>query len=230
MSPAAALGLAAGLTQAVAYLIYFMQVLRDECRPNGMTWMMWSYGTFVFFAIELHLGAPVPVLLLPAVCMLCSIGVAVYAFARRVHLRPERQDWSVLGFDAALMAGYAGFVLAAPVGGPVEDAGLAFVALAGISAVTSSWPALRTTFRDPGNERPLAWFVWSAAYGLLALAAMAEGLAWPFLVYPLLSQVTSMLIGVFALDGGKSMALRASAADADPARCGAASDGLNRAV
>ncbi len=77
--------------------------------------------------------------------------------------------------------------------------------------MTSSWPALRATFRDPGNERPLAWFVWSAAYGLLALAAMAEGLAWPFLVYPVLSQVTELLIGVFALDGGESSPRREAA-------------------
>lgn len=216
MSAAAALGLAAGLTQAAAYLIYFAQVVREECLPNGMTWLMWSYGTFVFFTIELHLGVPISVLLLPAICMLCSIGVAGYAFARGVHLRPERHDWGVLAFDAALLLGYAGFVLAAPAGGgAVEAAGLVFAALPGVSAVSSSWPALRATFRDPVAERPLAWFVWSAAYGLLALAAMAEGLAWPFLVYPILSQAIAMLIGLLALDG-ESPPVRATAAAGDP--------------
>ncbi len=211
MSAAAALGLAAGVTQAAAYLMYLTQVVRADCRPNGMTWVMWSYGAFVFFAIELHLGAPVSVLVLPGICMLCSIGAASCAFARSAWLRPGRQDWTALAFDATLMFGYAGFVAASTAGRPLEGVGLAFVALAGVSALTSSWPALRSTFAHPGNERPLAWFVWSAAYGLLTLAAMAEGLPWPFLVYPILSQVVSMLIGVFALDGGESSPRREAA-------------------
>jgi hypothetical protein len=218
MSAAVALGLAAGLTQAAAYAVYMSQVLRGDCRPNGMTWLMWSYGAFVFFAIELHLGAPWPVLALPAICMTCAFAVSIYAFATGAYLRPHRHDWVTLGFDAAIMLGYAvwaAFFLAA---GRVEGAGLAFVALAGVSALTSSWPALRTTYLEPGNERPLAWFVWSTAYGLLALSVMAEGLAWPFLVYPVACQGITFLIGLFALDGFEAAkaADAGAAADAQP--------------
>jgi len=183
-----------------------------------MTWVMWSYGAFVFFAIELHLGAPVSVLVLPGVCMLCSIVVASYAFARSAWLRPGLQDWTALAFDATLMVGYAGLVAASTAGRPLEGVGLVFVALAGVSALTSSWPALRTTFARPGNERPLAWFVWSTAYGLLTLAAMAEGLAWPFLVYPVLSQVVSLFMGLFAIESGDSAARRVPAAGAESDR------------
>ena len=43
--------------------------------------------------------------------------------------------------------------------------------------------------------------MWSTAYGLLALSAMAEGLPWPFLVYPIAFQAVAFLIGLFALDG-----------------------------
>lgn len=205
MSAAASLGLAAGLLQAAAYVIYVRQVVSVDGRPNGMTWLMWSYGSLVFFAIELHLGAPTAVLVLPAVCTLCSIGVSVYAFARGSYIPPERQDWVALAIDLAVTLGYVAFVgLAMPRDGAVDPIGLAFVAIAGATSLTSSWPILRTTYMDPANERPLAWFVWSAAFGLLSLAAMAEGLAWPFLVYPVLSQVISMLIGILALEAPES--------------------------
>ncbi len=215
MSPAVALGLAAGIAQAAAYVIYAVQVVRAEARPNGMTWVMWSYGAFVFFAIELHIGAPLSVLVLPGVCMTASFCIATYAFACGGYLRPRRQDWAALAVDGALMLGYAMAVATATAAArPLEGAGLGFVALAGVSALTSSWPALRTTFAEPANERPLAWFVWSAAYGFLTLAAMAEGLSWQFLVYPILSQVVNMLIGVFALEGGDS-SLRSDAVAAE---------------
>ena len=52
---------------------------------------------------------------------------------------------------------------------------------------------------DPTRERPLAWFVWSAGSGLMALAVMVEGLGWPFLVHPLLAQAIRLMIGVLAL-------------------------------
>lgn len=205
MTAAIAIGLAAGITQFVAYIIYSVQVVRADRRPNRMTWLMWVYGTFVFVAIELHLGAPLSVLVLPAICMLYSIGVAVCAFLQGSFLRPERQDVAALALDAVLMLGYAGAILMASAAGrPPEGIGLIFVGLAGVSALTSSWPVLRTTFAAPGNERPLPWFVWSAACGLLVLAAMAVGLAWPFLVYPILSQVVAMMIGLFALEVGES--------------------------
>lgn len=204
MSASAVLGLAAAILQATAYIVYAAQVVRADGRPNGMTWLMWSYGTFVFFAIELHLGAPLSVLALPAVCMLCSIAVATYAFLRNTYLRPGRQDWVALGFDGALMIGYAGAVAMLGTGRTLEGAGLFFVAIAGVSALTSSWPVLRTTLADPWNERPLAWFIWSTAYGLLVLAAMAERMPWQFLAYPVLSQVINMLIGVFAMRGDDS--------------------------
>ena len=82
------------------------------------------------------------------------------------------------------------------------------------SALTSSWPVLRTTYADPGNERPLAWFIWSAAYGLLVLAAMAEHMPWQFLAYPVLSQVICMLIGCFAMKRYNSRYARDAALDA----------------
>ncbi len=161
MTAAETLGFAAGLLQAVAYMIYLLQVVRAECRPNGMTWLMWSYGTLVLLIIEWDVGAPISILILPAVCAFCSLFVAGCAFARSAYIAPDRQDWAVLGLDVMILAGYVGFAngLAGQAGGDT-DRTLVFVFLAGATTLTSSWPILRTTFLEPAYERPAAWFVW----------------------------------------------------------------------
>jgi hypothetical protein len=190
--------------QALAYLVYFRQVLVGACLPNGMSWLLWTCGTLVLLAIEADSGAPISVLLLPAVCAFCSFVLAVRCLVLGSYIAPDPQDWAVLALDAAILLGYA-----AAAYGPSSAAaslGLIFVMLPGLSSTVASWPILRTTFREPGNERPTAWFVWSAAYGLSAVTVMAEGLHWAFLAYPLLNQAVHILMGFLAMNGGDSPA------------------------
>ena len=140
VSVAALIGAAAGLVQAASYLIYVAQTLRRDCRPNGMSWVMWSYGGLVVVAMQVHLGAPWTVVAVPAVGLACSVAIAVVAFSRCDRLRPDRQDWTALGIDAMLTAGYVAAVAA----GALSRAFGAVVALVGLCALTSAWPALRS--------------------------------------------------------------------------------------
>jgi hypothetical protein len=166
-----------------------------------MTWAMWAYGTSVFFVIQVHLGAPPSVLILPAVCMACSVGVAIHVFARGRPVRPDRADWAALAVDSGLIGAYAvGVALGVVVAGEMTGPALVFVAAAGLSALTSATPILRSTYVAPWTERPLAWFVWSTAYGLLCVAALLEGLPWAFLVYPAISQIVCLFVGLFAAE------------------------------
>lgn len=194
MTTSAVIGLAAGVLQALAYLIYLCQVIREDCRPNGMTWLMWSYGTAALLFIEYDMGAPFPVLVLPLVCGVCSIGVAVYAFGRSAYLPPERQDWVMLSLDLGITVGYVTIAMRES----AVETGLVFVFLTGATTLTSSWPIMRTTYAAPHHERPLAWFVWAAAYAMLALALMVEDMRWPYFVYPLIALVVHLAIGFFA--------------------------------
>jgi cbb3-type cytochrome oxidase subunit 3 len=208
MTLAAALGFGAGVLQALAYAVYLRHMIASGVRPNAISWVMWTFGTLVFLAIEVRLGVPASALILPSVCLTCSIGVIAWALRRGGYLAPERGDWAVCAVNGLLMLGYVWLALGpgakgdAP--GGADALGLALVSFAAVAALTASWPMLRTTYRDPGNERPLAWFVWSTAYGCLALAVMAEGLSWHYLAYPALCQVVHLLIGIFALEAGDS--------------------------
>ena len=137
---AATLGLAAGVLQAAAYMIYVVQVVRAECRPNGMTWLMWSYGTLVLLIIEWDVGAPISILILPAVCSVCSLFVAGYAFARGAYIAPDRQDWAVLGLDVLILAGYVvfahGVAASAATAASDVDKSMVFVFLTGATTLT----------------------------------------------------------------------------------------------
>lgn len=207
---AVALGLAAGALQVVAYTIYTLQVVRAECRPNGMTWLMWSYGTLVLLIIEWDVGAPVSILILPAVCAACSLFVAGYAFARSAYIAPDRQDWAVLGLDVMILAGYVAFAYGLVASADRDvDQSMVFVFLTGATTLTSSWPILRTTFLEPGHERPAAWFVWCAAYTAMGAAMILEGLSWQYGVYPVLSVAIHLAIGIFALNRDKTRRLDA---------------------
>jgi hypothetical protein len=207
MTLAAALGFGAGALQALAYGVYLRHMASSGVRPNAMSWVMWTYGTLTFLAIEIHLGVPASALILPTVCLICSVGVIAWSLRRGGYLLPERTDWVVCAVNGLLMLGYVWLALGPGAGGDAgEGLGLALVSFAGVAALTASWPMLRTTYRDPGNERPLAWFVWSTAYGCLALAVMAEGLSWPYLAYPVLCQIVHLLIGLFAVEGADSPA------------------------
>jgi hypothetical protein len=204
MSAALAIGIGAGLLQVLAYLLYFRQVLRADIAPNGMSWSMWSYGTLVFFVIEADLGAPVSLLILPGVCALCSLGVATHAFLRAAYLPPARGDWAILWIDMGIIGGYVALLYG--VHGGVEPSpdyrvGLVFILMAAISTVTSSLPILRSTRAEPRHERPLAWFVWAAAYAAMMATALIEGLSWHHQLYPFLSLVVHLAIGFFALSG-----------------------------
>ena len=80
------------------------------------------------------------------------------------------------------------------------DHSMVFVVLTGATTLTSSWPILRTTFLEPGHERPAAWFVWCAAYAAMGGAMILEGVGWQYGVYPVLSFAIHLAIGVFALN------------------------------
>lgn len=203
MHVAVTIGLAAGAVQLLAYAIYVRQSLAVAVRPNGTSWLMWTYGTLVFVGVEWNLGVAASLLVMPLACAGCSFFVAAYGIATGATLPPNRGDLGVLALDLGVMIGYALHAFAGLGGAAL---GPMFVAAAGVNALMSAWPTLRSTYAQPGNERPLAWFVWSIAYGLLALAAMIEGLAWPYLVYPLVNQLAALTIGLLALEGGDSSA------------------------
>ena len=201
MTLATTLGTASGLVQLVAFFLYIRTLRRGQTRPNGMSWLMWAYGSMVPFYIEGDTGAPLPVLLAPILCALLSMYVAARAFLHGPSVPAAPHDWLVLALDLAILGGYLAFASAILPGEGLETA---FLLLPAASSVLSFWPILRSTCLDPAGERPLAWFVWSVSYGLMAFAVMAAELPWPYLAYPVITQAMNLLVGLLAMGGAET--------------------------
>lgn len=198
MTLATAFGTAAGLVQLAGFALYLRALRGGRTRPNGMSWLMWAYGSLVPFYIAGDTGAPNPVLLVPVLCALLSMYVAFRAFVRGPAVPAARHDWLVLALDVAILGGYL-----AHASGRLPGDGLdtLFLLLPAASSVLSFWPVLRSTGLDPTHERPLAWFVWSGSYGLMAFAVMAGDLPWPYLAYPVITQAMNLIVGLLAMGG-----------------------------
>ena len=122
-----------------------------------MSWLMWTYGTAVLLFLQADTGAPISVMLAPAFCVACSVCVTARALAAAGRLRPVPQDWLLLGVDLAILVAYLVAVRGPEPAG--REAALAFLLLPAVSSAITAWPTLRSTFRDPRNERPASWFI-----------------------------------------------------------------------
>ncbi len=198
-----ALGIAAGLVQVAAFLVYTAALRRGGTRPNGVSWLMWTSGSLVPFYIAGDSGAPLSALLAPALCALLSMHVAFCAFFRGPSVPAARHDWGILALDLAILAGYLAWSSGHS---PAAGLGTVFLLLPTAGSALSFWPTLRSTRLDPANERPLAWCLWSLSYGLMALAVIAAGMPWPFLVYPVLTLAMNLAVGVLAMAGSGAAA------------------------
>lgn len=203
MITALTIGLIAGTLQAAAYLLYARFVIRCETRPNGMSWLMWAYGTFVFFFVEFDTNAPFSLLFLPAVCTLSAVLIALYSFYKSSYIPPERQDYIALVVDVTLMTTYLALLAAFGLGYLPEllrtDVGMIFLVLTSFSTLVTFYPIMRTTFESPRDENPLPWFMWTIAYSLLLYTVFLENIGWQYAIYPILNILLHGLIGVFAL-------------------------------
>jgi hypothetical protein len=164
-----------GCAQAGAYAYYVALALRGTTWPNPMSWLMFAYGTTLVVVIETQAGANWHELLLPTVCAVCSIGIAVLAWHKGdAAARATATDWWTLRADVALTVGYAA-VWAFSVYGALSVHQLAIanaLFLIGVNATTftSFLPLFMSALRDPSTEHPGPWILWSFAYLLLLIA------------------------------------------------------------
>lgn len=201
------LALAASATLAIGFAIYAGQTARGLSRPNGASWTMWAYGAAAPLFAGVEADAPRAILAPLAVVFCGALWIAATSLARHRH----SGDGVILLTNAGIVL-WSLLALAAPTAGRgfEQDAGLVFVILSGLAAVTAAWPTLSGVVLDPAREKPLAWFVWSAGHGLMALAVMGEGLGWHYLVLPLLAQAVHLMIGVLALAPSESFPVERS--------------------
>lgn len=184
---------AAGL-MAAGFLLY--NVRRDR-GADGSGWTGWCCGQLVLLLLLVRVEAPQPALVAPGLGVICALPMAARGLAR---------DWRGLTLPGAIFLWF--LLLLGPVGelDVTAEIRLVFALLSGLVVAAAGWPLLAGVCADPARGRPLAWFLWSTAYGLAALALMAAQVDWPLLVFPLLAQGFHLVAGMVTVGSGESAA------------------------
>jgi SET domain len=192
------LGVVAGAFQLVGYLVYIRYFLDNRIRPNATSWIMFAYGTSLMLFLEWRSEATWELLLLPAVCAFMSLFVAGLCIKKGFNGPTDAFEKGAFGADVGLTAGYLGLIGTAA-SGPFFNMG--FLVAGNLTTVTAFLPILRSTAKNPENEKAAPWVFWSIAYAFLVLSTLvATGTSSPaLLLYPCVSLLLHGTIAVFAL-------------------------------
>ncbi len=194
-------GVLAAVLQIVGYLVYIRYFLKHSIKPNAASFFMFAYGTSLLAFMEWQNGATWSVLLLPTVCAVMSIIVAIMCIPRGATEKIDRVEAVAFSVDLWLTIIYAALVMGFGSGSQYSSW---FLLATNLTAVTCFVPVIRSTWIAPDRELPAPWLVWTFAYGALAIATFqTSGTAHPMLlVYPILNMVLHGILGIFALRRG----------------------------
>jgi len=201
------LGIAAGLLQALGYVFYIQKSLRKEVDPNPATWLMFAYGVALLTILEWDRDASFTLLVLPIVCGVMSIFLAILCWRRGTLRWPTKWEdkWELGAFkgDIGLTTLYASawFLYAFAFLNEEERSFWALLFLIGSNATTFTAfiPILRSTYVHPSRERMLPWLVWTSAYCLLGGATILEEGVWTeLLIYPVSNAFLHGAVAVLA--------------------------------
>lgn len=178
--------LIAAVLQVIGYLLYIRGFLRKSIRPNAASYLMFAYGTSLVAFLAWESGATWQELVLPVVCAMMSIIVAMLCFRKGATDSIDRFEAIIFSADVVLTVAYVTLVLT-----QIHTIGHAvlFLVLGNITTFTSFLPIVRSTWRSPQREQPLPWLVWTTAYATLTVSTLiSNGLTNPVLLfYPLIN-------------------------------------------
>lgn len=194
----------AGLLQALGYYIYVQKSLRKEVEPNPTTWFMFAYGTVILTVLEFDLNADWTLLLLPVVCAVSAMFVALLCLKRGTLRWPLHwMDRSAFLIDLFLTLAYVGVWYAASQDMVSEGERtllvIVFLVLTNLSTIVEFTPLMKGTLEDPRSEHPLPWFVWTGAYATLGYVTFYEsGWTSEFMLYPAINTVLHGFVCILA--------------------------------
>lgn len=208
-------GLAAGMFQLAGYIAYYILVIRKEGKEaEPLTWFMFAYGTALLTVMELDSMWKeaasdtswvnvLSVLLLPIICALGGISVAVGIWRKNLRLTKQLwpKEWKVewgetdgkaFAADIALTLCYLCLWIFTLVGTTEGNTHLwwviAFLVASNLTTFPNFVPILRQTWSQPEKEDARPWAIWAIAYALLLVPAWvyaSKDMVWPVSYSPL---------------------------------------------
>jgi len=180
-----ALGLLAGLVQFIGYALYWQLSIKNEIDPNPLTWLMFAYGTALLTVLEWDNSAVWYELVLPTVCSICAIGIALLIWVRSKEWWPavwtisKNTDGAAFKWDMIITVAYVIVaylsMLAFFESSTREILVLMFLVIANLTTFTSFVPILRETYKFPEHEDWRPWALWTISYSLLFVTSFVVG-------------------------------------------------------
>ena len=191
---ALAFGFLAAILQALGYLAYSFKVLREDIVPNPASWIMFAYGTTLLVVVEWDRGASFPLLILPIVCALLSVGIAWYCLhkVRRAWWPEHPLERFSFGLDVFLTLAYVAtwaLITQGFIGESDKDSAEILILICwNVGIFTAFFPLLRQVYNHPSTEHAAPWIFWTVAYAILSVITITEeGGANELLLYPLIN-------------------------------------------
>ncbi len=169
------LAIASGLVLMIAYVVYNWGMFAGRTNPNVATWSVWAaivvLGTSSYTVASGDVWMAVIALANSIFCIATFVVVAVRGRFKGV----DRADLTALGLGILAAVSWAVFRSAASANLIVQAA-----------IIIGFVPTWRGLWRGLVVERPLPWWLWSAAYVLaLVVVIMRWNGEWVPLVYPI---------------------------------------------
>ncbi|MBX9723697.1 MAG: hypothetical protein K2X81_19990 [Candidatus Obscuribacterales bacterium] len=183
--------------------IFFSETMKYK--PNSISWLMFAYGTTITAVLEKEVGAPLPLLMLPAICAIFSVWVAYRCLTNgNAELPKHPLDWLALATDITITVCY--FLVSHMMErGMITPEIREHVVLGLLVAATSGSilpfiPQIRGMLDGSVTEHWLPWILWSLAYAFLAITTLSiHGLNGSLILYPLINLVLHILVFLLAV-------------------------------
>lgn len=183
-----ALGVLIGVIHLLGYWIYYrMSSLHKETSPNTASWSIWAFGSIINLLTYASMSNDWVKDILPAVCSLACIVVYVGYLRQGKFKMPGLTD--ILIFSTDIVATIVWLVANSPLIGNMACQA---------STILSYLPIIRETMKDPRKEKPLPWFIWTAAYGLDVILVIMRWQQWGDVVYPAVSFILCLIMLIIA--------------------------------
>lgn len=182
------IGILVGVTHLLGYWTYYrISSLHKETSPNTASWSIWAFGSVVNLLTYSSMSNDWVKDILPAVCSFCCTVVFVGYLRQGKFKKIKLVD--VFVFLIVIIAIVIWQVVDSPMIGNMACQ---------LGTVLSFYPIIRETLKDPKREKPLAWTIWSCAYGLDIVLVIMRWNQWGDMAYPATCFVLHVLMAIIS--------------------------------
>lgn len=163
-------GILGGACSVIAIVNYILSILRNETKPNRVSWIIWNVTNVILLASYFSVGAR-STIFLPAVY--CFNGFIVLILTIRYGV----SSWTRLDYISLLIAGFSliiWFITKNP---------LTALLMNLVMDSAAYLPTIRKSYIDPSSESRIAWFFifLGTLFNLFAINSFSFGI----IIYPI---------------------------------------------